>query len=162
MAVDWFSNEPVRRPRFRLQHRLILRMPTCTGAHRAPWKSADGSMATERLSNAKRETNRTYMRVNTGHEEMACGSKELDPPFPFPPGESRGGESSPHAAHAARQQEPLARIDAAAPPARGISRRSAEIPLARSPWGWFEAAGRTGHSWLSAEKQFGGFQILQL
>jgi len=65
------------------------------------------------------------MRVNTGNEEMACGSKEFDPPFPFPLGESRGGESSPHAAHAAHQQKPLARIDAAAPPARGISKHSA-------------------------------------
>lgn len=65
--------------------------------------------------------------------EIACGSKEFDPPFPFPPGESRGGDGSPHAAHAARQPNPLARIDAAAPPARGVSKRSAETPLARSP-----------------------------
>lgn len=65
--------------------------------------------------------------------KSACGSKELDPPFPFPPGASRGGAGSPHAAHAARQPTTLARIDAAAPPARGISKRFAEIPLARSP-----------------------------
>lgn len=55
--------------------------------------------------------------MSTG--ETACGSKEFDPPFPFPPGGSRGGDGSPHAA--------------AAPPARGVSRRSAEPPLARSP-----------------------------
>jgi hypothetical protein len=35
--------------------------------------------------------------------------------------------------HAARQQKALARIDAASPPARGISKRSAEIPLAHPP-----------------------------
>jgi hypothetical protein len=64
---------------------------------------------------------------------MACGSKEFDPPFPFPPRESRGGDGSPHAAHDACQPKPLSRIDAAAPPARGVSKRSAETPLARSP-----------------------------
>ncbi len=52
---------------------------------------------------------------------LACGSEESDPPFPFPPGESRGGAGSPHGANCAP------------PPARGISKRSAEIPLARSP-----------------------------
>ena len=29
--------------------------------------------------------------------KLACGSKEFDPPFPFPPGASRGGDGSPHA-----------------------------------------------------------------
>src|SRR5580704_4453781 len=29
--------------------------------------------------------------------ESACGSKEFNPPFPFPPGASRGGAGSPHA-----------------------------------------------------------------
>ena len=53
--------------------------------------------------------------------QFACGSKESYPPFPFPPGESRGGAGSPHGANFAP------------PPARGISKRSAEIPLARSP-----------------------------
>src|ERR1035438_7182794 len=49
--------------------------------------------------------------------EIACGSKEFDPPFPFPPGASRGGAGSPHAGeHAARQQKALARIDAAGSP----------------------------------------------
>jgi hypothetical protein len=119
-------------------------------------------MATERQSNAKRETNRSDVRVNAGNEEMACGSKEFDPPFPFPPGESRGGEGSPHAAHDARRQNPLARIDAAAaPPARGISKRSAEIPLARSPWSSFEAVAWTSDSLLS-KTLFGGIQIPQL
>ena len=49
--------------------------------------------------------------------EIACGSKEFNPPFPFPPGASRGGVGSPHAGeHAARQQKQLARIDAAGSP----------------------------------------------
>jgi hypothetical protein len=52
---------------------------------------------------------------------FACGSKESDPPFPFPPGESLDGDGSPHGANCAPT------------PARGISKRSAEIPLARSP-----------------------------
>jgi len=45
---------------------------------------------------------------------FACGSKEFYPPFPFPPGESRGGDGSPHGANGAP------------PPARGISKRSAK------------------------------------
>ena len=60
--------------------------------------------------------------------QLACGSKEFYPPFPFPPGESRGGDGSPHGANCAP------------PPARGISKRSAEIPLARSPCGSREDA----------------------
>jgi hypothetical protein len=52
---------------------------------------------------------------------LVCGGKDFHPPFPFPPGESRGGDGSPHGANCAP------------PPARGISKRSAEIPLARSP-----------------------------
>jgi hypothetical protein len=55
------------------------------------------------------------------HIQLACGSKESNPPFPFPPRESRAGDGSPHGANYAP------------PPARGISKRSAEIPLARSP-----------------------------
>ena len=53
--------------------------------------------------------------------QLACGSKEFYPPFPFPPGKSVVGDGSPHGANYAP------------PPARGISKRSAEIPLARSP-----------------------------
>src|SRR5260370_1096084 len=43
------------------------------------------------------------------------------PLFPFPPGASRGGRVPPHAAKTA------------APPTRGISKRSAEIPLVHPP-----------------------------
>jgi len=60
------------------------------------------------------------MKLQT-RTQLACGSKEFNPPFPFPPGESPGGDASPHGANCAP------------PPARGISKRSAEIPLARSP-----------------------------
>jgi len=38
--------------------------------------------------------------------------------------------------HAVRQQKALAHIDAAAPPARGVSKRSAETPLAHPPDGY--------------------------
>ena len=55
-------------------------------------------------------------------DKMACGSKEFDPPFPFPPRGTPGRAGSPHAA-----------AGAAAPPARGVSKRSAETPLAPSP-----------------------------
>jgi hypothetical protein len=49
--------------------------------------------------------------------EIACGSKEFDPPFPFPPGASRGGECSPHAGGTLRaSKKALARIDAAGSP----------------------------------------------
>jgi hypothetical protein len=60
-------------------------------------------------------------------------ARNLIPLSRFPQGESRGGDGSPHAAHAACQPKPLARTDAAAPPARGVSKRSAEPPLAPSP-----------------------------
>jgi len=53
--------------------------------------------------------------------QSACGSEESDPHSRFPQGESRVGDGSPHGANYAP------------PPARGISKRSAEIPLARSP-----------------------------
>ena len=48
---------------------------------------------------------------------MACGSKEFDPPFPFPPRGKLGREGiPPRRKHAARQQKALARIDAAGSP----------------------------------------------
>jgi hypothetical protein len=60
-------------------------------------------------------------------DRMACGSKESDPPFPFPPRESRGGEGSPHAAARSAPAQTAGTAHAAAPPARGLR------PLARSP-----------------------------
>jgi hypothetical protein len=70
----------------------------------------------------------------TRHEpNQPAAARNLISPFPFPLRGKPGRAGSPHAAHAARQQTTLAAIDAAAPPARGISKRSAEIPLARSP-----------------------------
>ena len=40
---------------------------------------------------------RCASRYRVGVAEMACGSKEFNPPFPFPPRASRGGAGSPHA-----------------------------------------------------------------
>ena len=54
---------------------------------------------------------------------LACGSEEFDPPFPFPQGKAGAGPVPPTAQ--------TARL----PPQEGISKRSAEIPLARSPCG---------------------------
>ena len=52
------------------------------------------------------------------HEnKIACGSKEFNPPFPFPPrGKPGRGRFPPRRKHAARQQKALARIDAAGSP----------------------------------------------
>jgi hypothetical protein len=72
----------------------------------------------------------THLHHNT---EMACGSKEFDPPFPFPPGASRGGVGSPHAAPRSAPAKNAGTARAAAPPARGVSKRFAETPLAPSP-----------------------------
>lgn len=68
-----------------------------------------------------------------GQTPVACGSEEFDPLFPFPPRESRGGDGSPHAGTRLVPANRAVTIRAPAPPARGISKRSAEIPLARSP-----------------------------
>jgi hypothetical protein len=70
----------------------------------------------------------------TRHEpNQPAAARNLISPFPFPLRGKPGRAGSPHAAHAGRQQTTPAAIDAAAPPARGISKRSAEIPLARFP-----------------------------
>jgi hypothetical protein len=48
---------------------------------------------------------------------MACGSKEFQPPFPFPQrGKPGRGRFPPRRKHAARQQKTLSRIDAAGSP----------------------------------------------
>jgi len=59
---------------------------------------------------------------------MACGSKEFNPPFPFPPRGKPGGDGSPHAAACSAPAKTAGTSHAAAPPARGLR------PLARSPW----------------------------
>ena len=69
--------------------------------------------------------------------ESACGSKALERPlsrFPLR-GKAGAGGFPPRRWHAVRQQKALAHIDAAAPPARGVSKRSAETPLAHPPDG---------------------------
>src|SRR6516164_4509226 len=48
-------------------------------------------------------------------------------------GKAGAGGFPPRRWHAVRQQKALAHIDAAAPPARGVSKRSAETPLAHPP-----------------------------
>src|SRR6516164_1383622 len=50
-------------------------------------------------------------------------------------GKAGAGGFPPRRWHAVRQQKALAPIDAAAPPARGVSKRSAETPLAHPPDG---------------------------
>ena len=50
-------------------------------------------------------------------------------------GKAGAGGFPPRRWHAARQQKALARIGAAAPPTRGVSKRSAETPLAHPPDG---------------------------
>jgi hypothetical protein len=95
----------------------------------------------------RREPFRAIGRIPNRPGEMACGSKELDsPPFPFPPpGASRGGAGSPHAAgrlRAGAGGDPQARVPAAAParipppapPTRGVSKRFAETPLVHPPF----------------------------
>jgi len=68
---------------------------------------------------------------------FACGSKEFYPPFPFPPGESRDGDrdgdGSPQAGTRIVPAKSAVTIRAPAPPARGISKRFAEIPLGAIP-----------------------------
>ena len=72
----------------------------------------------------------------------ACGSKESDPPFPFPPGASRGGDGSPHAGStllASKKRWQASMLPA--PPTRGLpppcaSPASAvvdEVVLSRKP-----------------------------
>ena len=52
---------------------------------------------------------------------MACGNKEFDPPFLFPPGESRGGRVSPHAGSTLRASKKRWHASMLpAPPTRGL------------------------------------------
>src|SRR6516162_9330377 len=51
-------------------------------------------------------------------------------------GKAGAGGFPPRRWHAVRQQKALVHIDAAAPPARGVSKRSAETPLAHPPDGY--------------------------
>ena len=53
--------------------------------------------------------------------EIACGSKEFNPPFPFPPGASRGGVGSPHAGSTLRASKKRCHASLLpAPPTRGL------------------------------------------
>ena len=68
-------------------------------------------------------------------KQLACGSKESNPPFPFPPGESRGGVVPPTPLHVPRQPKPLARPMLRLPPQEGFQGAPLNPPL-RDPPAW--------------------------
>ena len=72
-----------------------------------------------------------------GKLQMPAAARKSDLPLSrFPRGKAGAGGFPPRRWHAACQQTALARIGAAAPPARGVSKRSAENPLAHPPDGY--------------------------
>jgi hypothetical protein len=101
----------------------------CIRFHRTPWrfvKSDYGNaMGTSNYENA-----------------IACGSKEFDPPFPFPQGESRGGMVPPTPLHVPRQPKPLARPLLRLPPQEGYAPLR-DPPLGVSRWSAWSEADRT-------------------
>jgi len=69
--------------------------------------------------------------------EVPAAARKFELPlsrFPLR-GKAGAGGFPPRRWHAVRQQKALAPMDAAAPPARGVSKRSAETPLAHPPDG---------------------------
>jgi hypothetical protein len=77
--------------------------------------------------------------------ELPAAARKSDLPLSrFPRGKAGAGGFPPRRWHAVCQQTALAHIDAAAPPARGISKHSAETPLAHPPDGATGAASRMG------------------
>jgi len=66
-------------------------------------------------------------------EQPAAARKSADPLSRFPQGKAWAGGFPPRRWHAVCQQKALAHITAATPPARGVSKRSAETPLAHPP-----------------------------
>jgi len=77
-----------------------------SGSFRVRIEARHGWMMTENVRNSKRKS--------------ACGSKELNPPFPFPPRGKPGGDGSPHAASRSVPANIAGTAHAAAPPARGL------------------------------------------
>jgi hypothetical protein len=79
-------------------------------------------MEARRVAAVDRQSNELLNWLNpepelSGMTEIACGSNEFDPLFPFPPRGKPGREGvPPRRKHAARQQKALARIDAAGSP----------------------------------------------
>jgi len=72
-----------------------------------------------------------------GQRELPAAARKSHLPlsrFPLR-GKAGAGGFPPRRWHAVCQQKALAPIDAAAPPARGVSKRSAETPLAHPPDG---------------------------
>jgi hypothetical protein len=72
-------------------------------------------------------------RIITNQAEWPAAARNLIPLSRFPQGASRGGDGSPHAAAHSAPAKNAGTAPAAAPPARGVSKRFAETPLARSP-----------------------------
>ena len=70
----------------------ILPSKIMATVERAPSDGAEPTMRPPLMRNF-----RDIRPLVIGVAEMACGSKESNPPFPFPPGASRGGARSPHA-----------------------------------------------------------------
>src|SRR6202040_4017885 len=82
-----------------------------------------------------------------GAAKLACGSKESNPPFPFPPrGKPGRGGFPPRRKHAARQQKALSRIDAAGSPHK---RAAAPLCIPRCATYRSGAAARTTESGLT-------------
>lgn len=64
---------------------------------------------------------RAIRPLSTEVAEIACGSPEFNPPFPFPPGASRGGVRSPHAGSTLRASKRRWHASLLpAPPTRGL------------------------------------------
>src|SRR5262252_11000312 len=87
----------------------------------------------------KAPAQRAYLPSAQGNLELPAAARKSNSNLPlsrFPRrGKAGAGGFPPRRWHAACQQKALAHIDAAAPPARGVSKRSAEPPLAHPPDG---------------------------
>src|SRR5215469_5315737 len=89
--------------------------------------------------------------------EVPAAARKFELPLSrFPRwGKAGAGGFPPRRWHALCQQKALAQIDAAAPPARGVSKRCAETPLAHPPDGRQRGGvvnGQPRSAWGSAEK----------
>jgi hypothetical protein len=90
----------------------ILPSKIMATVERAPSDGAEPTMRPPLMRNF-----RDIRPLVIGVAEMACGSKESNPPFPFPPrGKPGRGAFPPRRKHVACQQKALARIDAAGSP----------------------------------------------
>jgi len=86
--------------------------------------------------------------------ELPAAARKFELPlsrFPLR-GKAGAGGFPPRRWHAVRQQKALAHIDAAAPPARGVSKRFAETPLAHPPDGYLGRVVMVGFDLRDREK----------